>query len=82
MKKRSELRYMAIAQDIENRIKRGDIKDKLPTQRTLISEYRTSIRTIQEVFAALKARGIIRTSPGVGSFVTANDNPMFIPTQR
>lgn len=82
MKKRAELRYATIAKDIVKRIQEGKIKDKLPTQRELIKEYKTSIRTIQEVYGFLKFHGYIRTSSR-GTFVIQKETgSAFIPTQR
>lgn len=60
-----------IADDMEARIKEGEFSRlvRLPTVKELVKQYETSNRTISEAFEALKARGLIITRRGKGTFL-------------
>lgn len=60
-----------IADDMEARIKNGEFSKstRLPAVLELVKHYETSNRTISEAFEALKARGLIITKRGKGTFL-------------
>jgi GntR family transcriptional repressor for pyruvate dehydrogenase complex len=69
---RSPARSRWIADQLRRRIVTGDLMpgQRLPSVRKLASLFDVSIPTIESALHALVALGMVRTSPGVGSFVT------------
>ncbi len=61
--------YVQVADDIERRIKAGEIKVKLPAERDLAVEYGVAYQTVRHAMRLLRERGIIRTAHGRGTFV-------------
>lgn len=57
-------RYPLIVADIKARIEKGDIKNRFPTYRQTVAYYNASSRTIDKVWEALKAEGLIECIPG------------------
>lgn len=60
-----------IADDIQARIEAGEFNRmmSLPTTKEFCRHYETSNRTISQAFEALKARNLIITRPGKGTFL-------------
>lgn len=64
------LKAIKIAEDIEARIKKNEWPDgRLPTSREFTAEYSVSSRTMAQAIESLKARRLIRTIPGKGTYV-------------
>jgi DNA-binding GntR family transcriptional regulator len=61
-----------IADHLAARIKIGDIKHKIPAERALAEEYEVAYEPIRHAMATLRARGLIFTRQGRGTFVTAD----------
>lgn len=62
-----------IADELRVRIERGDLPHgaQLPTTRELMDRYGVASATANQVFAQLKAAGLVTTRPGSGTFVRA-----------
>lgn len=62
---------IVIADDLEARIKNGEFSKgiRLPAVLELVKHYETSNRTVSEALEALKARGLIITKRGKGTFL-------------
>ena len=62
-----------VADHVRTFIRNGELKtgDRLPSERELSEEFGVSRTIVREAINLLKASGIIRSKPGVGSFVTA-----------
>jgi DNA-binding GntR family transcriptional regulator len=67
-----ELAYLRVADEIEARIKRGQLApgDKLPGERDLAAEFEVSYPTARRAAEVLRERGLIETVHGKGTFVT------------
>jgi len=63
--------YLAIANQIQDRILRGDLKagDRAPSTRQITRQWGVAMATGTKVLAELRSRGVILTRPGVGSVV-------------
>ncbi|WP_058486541.1 dihydroxyacetone kinase subunit DhaL [Defluviitalea phaphyphila] len=70
-KKRSIPKYKIIAEDIEKQIKQGILKRGEPMNSELKTQqqYNVSRVTVRKAYKVLLDKGIIRTVPGVGTFV-------------
>jgi DNA-binding GntR family transcriptional regulator len=68
---RQKTKPILIAEDIQRRIAEGEFKrgQRIPTQRVMVKEYKTSSRTVSEAVDILKARQIVVTDPGNGAYV-------------
>lgn len=62
-------KYEKIAEDLTQKVKRGEITHRLPTYRQLVLDYHCSSRTIDQVLELLKSDGIIYTKYCVGIYV-------------
>lgn len=64
--------YIEIADTIANQIKRGLLKegDKLPSTRSICSEYQVSMNTAKRVFWELESQSLVRVVPQSGYFVS------------
>ncbi len=64
--------YLEIAQRYEKYILLGVIKagEKLPSVRTAAAELRVNPNTVQRAYALLEEKGLIRSMPKKGAFVT------------
>ena len=67
----SVLEYMRIAQAIEDRIRRGELRpgDKLPSEHAIAAEYEVAYSTARRAMKELRDRGLINTVWGKGTFV-------------
>ena len=69
--RKSDLRYVQIADDVEQRIASGELKPgaRLISERDLAEFYDVSYGTIRRVMKELRERGLISTVHGRGTFV-------------
>lgn len=65
--------WRQVLDDLEDRLDRGDIGDRFPTDRELVEHYEVSRHTVREAVRHLKARGVIERERGRGSFVRQVD---------
>lgn len=65
----SKERYKSIAEDLIVRIREGEFPVNFPSQRELVEEYGTSLRTVTRVMDMLRAKGKVATVPCQGSYV-------------
>ncbi|MEV4167511.1 GntR family transcriptional regulator [Nonomuraea dietziae] len=65
-------RWRQVHAIIAERIRMGEYKpgERIPSLIALIEEFDIANATGQKVMRALRADGLIRTEPGMGSFVT------------
>jgi DNA-binding GntR family transcriptional regulator len=61
--------YVQVADDVERRIKAGEITRKLRAERDLAEEYGVSYVTVRSAMKLLRERGVIITIHGRGTFV-------------
>lgn len=61
--------WKQVLADLEDRLVRGEITGRFPTDRELVEHYGVSRHTVREAVRYLKARGIIERERGRGSFV-------------
>lgn len=75
----AEPTYLAIANQIEERIRQGGLKpgDRAPSTRQITREWSVAMATATKVLAELRSRGAILTRIGAGSVVA--DHPSFRP---
>ncbi|MFB9473109.1 GntR family transcriptional regulator [Nonomuraea salmonea] len=69
---------------IAERIRTGEYKagERIPSLIDLIEEFGIANATGQKVMRALRADGLIRTEPGMGSFVTTPEERKEIEAER
>ncbi len=67
----AEPKWRTVLEDLEDRIRRGEIADRFPTDRELVEHYEVSRHTVREAVRHLRARGIIERERGRGSTVTS-----------
>lgn len=67
----SDLAYVQVADDIDGRIRSGELKpgDRLLAERALAEYYGRSYATIRRAVELLRDRGLIRTVHGRGNVV-------------
>lgn len=70
-------RWVQIYELIKGQIERGELRpgDQVPSVLQLQATYGIATSTGQKVHRALRADGLIRTEPGMGSFVTERPTP-------
>ena len=70
--RRSELLYVRIADDIERRITSGELRAgaRLISERDLADFYKCSYGTVRRVTKELRARRLIQTIHGKGTFIS------------
>ena len=75
----AEPTYLAIANQIEERIRQGGLKpgDRVPSTRQITREWSVAMATATKVLAELRSRGAILTRTGAGPVVA--DHPSFRP---
>lgn len=61
--------HIQLKEQIEKRIIEGHYKDRIPSERELIEEYRISRSTVREAIGQLVREGILERRPGKGTFV-------------
>ncbi len=68
---KTQAKYRQIIHSVINSIKEGKIKqgDKLPSINEISNEFRISRDTVLLAFNELKARGILKSVPGVGYYI-------------
>jgi GntR family transcriptional regulator len=66
-----ELAYMRVANDIESRIKSGELRPgaRLLPERELATYYGVAYLTVRRAMKVLRERGLINTMHGRGTFV-------------
>jgi DNA-binding GntR family transcriptional regulator len=63
--------YRQVADDIEQRIADGEITCRLPAERALAEQYEVAYQTVRKSMVELRAREVIITRQGRGTFVAA-----------
>ena len=61
--------WRQVLDDLERRIGEGEIVDRFPTDRELVTEYGVSRHTVREAVQRLHARGLVERHRGRGSFL-------------
>jgi GntR family transcriptional regulator len=61
--------WMQLAEILRERIRNGEITNRLPGERSLQQEFGLAPVTIRKAVRKLADEGIVRTTPGMGSFV-------------
>jgi GntR family transcriptional regulator len=75
-----EYAYLQVADDVQRRIKTGEIKAKLPGERELAEDYGVAYTTVRHAMEVLRERGLIITRHGRGTFVKPTNLPgLFVP---
>ena len=71
--------YLVIANQIEDRIRKGDLKpgDRVPSTRQITRDWGVAMATATKVLAELRSRGAVLTRSGAGSVVAGQ--PSFRP---
>ncbi|NLE44425.1 MAG: GntR family transcriptional regulator [Chloroflexi bacterium] len=64
--------YQQLYDSLLDRIDQGELRpgDRLPSERQLCDEFNLSRATVRQAFRELSRRGLIRTVPGCGTFVS------------
>lgn len=64
-------KYLRLADELRRRIKTGEypIGDRLPTESSLVEQFRFSPPTVRQALSVLRAEGLIETRHGIGTFV-------------
>ncbi len=60
--------YIQVADDMERRIRSGEISRKLPAERSLAEEYEVAYTTVRHAMQILRERDVIITVHGRGTF--------------
>lgn len=70
--KDADLAYMRVYEDIERRIKSGELKsgDRLLAERALAEFYEVSYDTVRHAVKLLRDKELVKTVHGRGTFVT------------
>jgi GntR family transcriptional repressor for pyruvate dehydrogenase complex len=77
--------YEQIAQQIEERILRGDLEagDKLPSEIELAEQFGVSRTAIREAIKALRTKGLVEVHLGRGAFVTEGSSQiLYAPLEQ
>jgi GntR family transcriptional regulator len=61
--------WMQLAEILRERIRKGEITNRLPGERSLQQEFGLAPVTIRKAVRKLAEEGMVRTTPGMGSFV-------------
>ncbi|MEU7855545.1 winged helix-turn-helix domain-containing protein [Nonomuraea sp. NPDC049141] len=82
--KANQPRWRQVHAIITERIRTGEYKtgERIPSLIDLIEEFGIANATGQKVMRALRADGLIRTEPGMGSFVTTPEERQEIKVER
>lgn len=64
-------KYHRVADELRTKISQGEYQpgEQLPTEATLVEQYRVSMPTIRAALSVLRAEGLIESMHGVGTFV-------------
>lgn len=70
--------YVQVVRDIRAMIVSGQLKegDTIPSARQITRDWGISLATATKVLAALKSEGLVRAVPGIGTVVTAPEQPL------
>jgi DNA-binding transcriptional regulator YhcF (GntR family) len=65
--------YRRIAQEIADRITRGELApgDRVPSTRQIVARHGVAMATATKVLAELRRQGLVRAAPGVGTVVVS-----------
>ncbi|MEV5557415.1 winged helix-turn-helix domain-containing protein [Nonomuraea wenchangensis] len=82
--KANQPRWRQVHAIIGERIRTGEYKagERIPSLIDLIEEFGIANATGQKVMRALRADGLIRTEPGMGSFVTTPEERKEIEAEQ
>ena len=61
--------YRQLATILVGRIASGDITRRLPSENTLMQQYRQALGTVRHALAVLRDEGVVFTTPGLGTFL-------------
>lgn len=61
--------YRAVADDLREKIKSGELTGKLPSRSKLSEQYGVATMTIDRAISVLVEEGLVRAYPGLGTFV-------------
>ncbi|HBE02490.1 MAG TPA: hypothetical protein DC049_08440 [Spirochaetia bacterium] len=67
-------KYIAIANDLEVKINKKKLKEYLPTQKNLMTDYRVAQRTISRAIKLLKDKNLVYFKPGIGNIILNKEN--------
>jgi GntR family transcriptional regulator len=67
--------WRQVAAFIRERIESGALTGRLPSEKDFVHEYGVAQGTVRKALALLRDEGLIETTPGLGSFVTAPRQP-------
>jgi GntR family transcriptional regulator len=64
-------KYHRIAEAIRQELRAGDLRpgDQLPAETAIAQEHQTSVPTVRQAMAVLRAEGLIESRHGIGTFV-------------
>jgi GntR family transcriptional regulator len=65
--------WVQLAAILRARIASGEITDRLPGERALQQEFGLAPVTIRKAVRALRDEGLVRTTPGMGTYVVKQD---------
>jgi DNA-binding GntR family transcriptional regulator len=66
--------WRQLAAILRDRIGRGEITGRLPSERYLADEYGVALATVRKALALLREEGLVVTAPGWGSSVAGPDH--------
>jgi DNA-binding GntR family transcriptional regulator len=61
--------YRRVADDLREKIQSGELSGQLPSRYKLADEYGVALMTVDRVIRVLKEEGLIKTYPGLGTYV-------------
>jgi GntR family transcriptional regulator len=61
--------YQQLAGILRRRIQAGDLKGRLPSEKTLVQEFGIAQSTVRRALSVLREEGLVVTVRGLGSFV-------------
>ncbi|MHC4872250.1 MAG: GntR family transcriptional regulator [Planctomycetota bacterium] len=70
-------KYKTIAEDIRQNVKKGIYARRLPSEKKLASEFKTTQMTIRKALSVLTSDGFLVTRPSIGTFVAENVKAKF-----
>src|SRR6266567_1239521 len=62
--------YRQLASILRDKITRGELAGRLPSEKTLMQEYGLALGTVRKAIAVLRDEGLVQTTPGWGTYVT------------
>jgi GntR family transcriptional regulator len=74
--------YRQLAAILRARIEAGEITSRLPGERSLQQEFGMAIVTVRKAVRVLRDEGIVRTTPGWGTYVIERGKPNEKPGQE